>query len=116
MLLKSVLVLLASVLYNAIGARSGPAKLRRHADEQRTKNDVATSEANGGFTDSSVLEMTNVVALAPSNSRRRTTADDWNHGSYAVSATRKSGEDGINIKIYLPDGTKRGDTLFLFLR
>ena len=37
--------------------------------------------------------------------------DSWNHGSYAVSSA-KSG----TVKIYVPDDTQVGDTLFLFLR
>lgn len=134
MLFKPAIVVLTGVLQAAVLASASSTGLGQRADEnpieiehgganfrrgmkKHKKSTVNKDDEGGGF-GSSIQEVANdelYVAAADAPELRRATADNWNHGSYAVTATRKSGYDGINIKIKLPDRTRPGDTLFLFL-
>lgn len=90
---KPVLVLLTSVVQSAVLASASSARLGQHADEHPLEIESGT---------------TNLA-------RRTKNEDDWHHGTSAVSATTKNRSTKIKLKIYLPGGTKREDTLFLFL-
>ena len=69
--------------------------------EELDEDEEMISETNGLESNFSPGALT--FALADST--------DWSHGSFAVTS-KKSGE----IKVYAPEGTVVGDTLFLFLR
>ena len=78
-------------------------------DEDETEDELEEDIDPAGETSEDAIQ-----GIIPANIRTMALGNDisdWNHGSYAVS----SGKDGT-IKVYAPEGTRVGDTLFLFLR
>ena len=112
MKLSSAIVLLSAALQAAVSAGAISASLRHTAAEERKlKKDRKDDDEESASTQDAVAigDGEEVAGVVP---QLRSLGDDnWNHGSFAVSAERST-----SIKIYAPEDARAGDTLFLFLQ
>ena len=107
MKLSSAIVLLSAALQAAVSAGASSASLRHTAAEERKlrKDRKVDDDESASTQDAIAIGDGEEVASV------RSLGDDWNHGSFAVSAERST-----SIKVYAPEDTRPGDTLFLFLQ